>query len=136
MRKSIILLAFAATSLAFPLHAADSNPKSIVSIYRGAPGRQLEMLKWFAQQDDVAKLAGVAASQLYVHQEGASWDFVWIQPQTSPEQDKAMDAASRKMGFTTGPKMGLQLRQLIAEHTDTLAVGPMTAADWLKEINK
>lgn len=136
MKKSILWLVVAAAALGTPLTAFAEPPKTIVSIYRAVPGRQLDLLKWFAQQDEVAKAAGVPAATLYVHRSGASWDFVWISPDTTPEQDKAIDAAAKKMGVPSGPKSGLALRELIAEHTDTLSEGPISAADWLKEINK
>jgi hypothetical protein len=51
---------------------------------------------------------------------------------TSDAQDKALDAATRRMGGMVGPKAGLQFREHIAEHSDTRAVGPTTAAAWLK----
>lgn len=136
MRKAFLPLIFALAAIATPVGAQTTSPESIVSIYRAAPGHQHELLKWFAQQDIVAKSAGVEASRLYVHREGASWDFVWIQPATTDAQDKAMEAAAKKLGHVTGPKMGLMLRQHIAEHSDTLAAGPMTAAEWLKIVGE
>jgi len=136
MRNALLPIALALAAVASPLGAQSTAPESIVSIYRAAPGHQHELLKWFAQQDAIAKSVGVAASQLYVHQNGASWDFIWIQPKTTPAQDKALDDAAKRMGVLAGPKMGLQLRQHIAEHSDTFAAGPMTAADWLKQVGE
>lgn len=137
MIRTILAAALAGCALASPLAAQTASPThSIVSIYRAAPGHQLALLKWFAQQDEIAKAAGVAASQLYVHQEGASWDFVWIQPDTTKAQDDALDAAAKRMNLPTGPRVGLELRQHIGEHTDTIANGPMSAADWLKRLGE
>jgi hypothetical protein len=59
-----------------------------------------------------------------------------IAPQTTAEQDRAVDAAAAKMGMTVGPRRGLELRQHIAEHTDTYAAGPTTAAEWLSRVRK
>lgn len=137
MIRTILAAALAGAAIASPLAAQTTEaPRSIVSIYRAAPGHQLALLKWFAQQDEVAKAAGVAASKLYVHQNGASWDFVWIQPETTKAQDDALDAAAKRMSLPTGPRTGLDLRQHIAEHSDTFAAGLMTAAEWLKRLGE
>lgn len=136
MKKAFLTLSIAGLALAAPLHAQQAMPESIVSIYRAAPGHQEALLKWFAQQDEAAKAAGRPVSQLYVHQDGASWDFIWISPRNTPEQDRAVEAASQRMGMRAGPRMGLELRQHIAEHSDTFAAGPMTAADWLKQLGE
>ncbi len=124
-------LALILAACAAPL-AAQSAPESIVSIYRAAPGHQLQLLQWLAKQDEAGRAAGIAPAQLYVHQDGASWDFVLVQPAGTPEQDRALDAATRRMGGAVGPKAGLEFRQHIAEHSDTVAIGPTTAAAWLK----
>lgn len=134
MRKIISACLLASALAAAPLYAQSATPRSVVSIYRAAPGQQLALLKWLARQDEIARSAGQPAAQLYVHQDGASWDYVYIQPAQTPDQDKAFDAAAKKMGVDPGPKMGLELRQYIAEHTDTISAGPTTAADWLKQI--
>jgi hypothetical protein len=124
----------AASALAAPLQAQGTTPSAIVSMYRAAPGQQVALLKWLARQDDIARSAGQAGGQLYVHQDGASWDYVYIEPKPTPEQDKAFDAAAKRMGVDPGPKLGIELRQYIAEHTDTISAGPTTAAEWLKRI--
>ena len=137
MRRSALILLLVATATAAPLHAQSAaTPRSMVSIYRAAPGQQVALLKWLARQDEIARAAGQPAGQLYVHQDGASWDYVLIQPATTPEQDKAVEAASRKMGVDPGPKMGIEFRRYIAEHSDTMSAGPTTAADWLKQVGE
>lgn len=137
MIRIVLAAALAGAAIASPLAAQTAEPtRSIVSIYRAAPGHQIALLKWFAQQDEVAKVAGIATSKLYVHQDGASWDFVWIQPDTTKAQNDAMDAAAKKMNITSGPMVAIELRQHIAEHTDTFAAGPVTAADWLKYLGQ
>jgi len=132
--KSFLIVAAALIAAAPVSVQAQAGSERIVSMYRAAPGHQLALLKWMAQQDEAAKAAGVGPSQLYVHQEGASWDFFLVQPMTTPAQDKAVDAELTRMGAAAGPKASLELRQHIAEHTDTISAGPTTAAEWLKHI--
>ena len=66
------------------------------------------------------------------------WDLpnVLISPHTTDAQDKAVDAASVKLGVPTGPKMGIEFRQHVAEHSDTITAGPVTVAEWLKRIGE
>ena len=133
--KTIFFLA-AAALVSGPAFAQTETTRSDVSIYRAAPGHQLELLKFLAAQEAAATAAGVPPSQLYVHQLGASWDYVLISPHTTDAQDKAIDAASARMGVVTGPKMGMEFRQHVAEHSDTIAAGPYTVAQWLARADK
>lgn len=136
MRATLIaVLAWTGAMLAAP-SAAQQPSTAIISIYRGAPGQQLALLKWLARQDEVARAAGVAPGQLYVHQDGASWDFLVVGPATTPQQDVAVDAAAKKMGVAGGPMTGIELRRYIIEHSDTVAAGPTTAADWLRQLGQ
>lgn len=100
----------------------------IVSLYHAAPGQQVALLKWFAQQDRISQAAGLPAMQLYVHTDGDSWDYMGINPVTTDAQDAAVDAAAKKMGLPSGPGVALDLRKYITSHTDTYTVGPMTAS--------
>lgn len=123
--------ALAAGSIVYAQGPAAPPPRAIVSLYRAAPGHQVELLKWFAQQDRIAQSAGVAPMQLYVHTDGDSWDYVGINPATTDAQDAAIDAAAKKLGLPSGPGVALDLRKHIAMHTDTMTVGPTTAAQAL-----
>ena len=136
MKAIISGLILAAAALASAPAAAQPAPvqRHIVSIYRAAPGQQEALLRWFAEQDEDARAAGVAPAQLYIHQDGASWDFVAISPVTTEAQDAAIEAAARRARHAAGPRAGLQLRRYIAEHSDTFAAGPVTAAEWLRRI--
>ena len=107
--------------------AAAPSPRAIVSLYHAAPGQQEALLRWFAQQDRVARAAGIAPMQLYIHTDGDSWDYMGINPVTTEAQDQALDAAAKKLGVTSGPRVSLELRKYIASHTDTFTVGPISA---------
>lgn len=106
-------------------------PKARVALYRAAPGQQVALLRWIAAQDQAAQAAGVRPGQLYAHTDGDSWDYLMIDPVTTPAQDSAVDAQLRKMGRGTGPAQSLDLRKYIAMHTDTYTIGPVTAAQYL-----
>ncbi|WP_037498232.1 hypothetical protein [Sphingomonas jaspsi] len=137
MTKKLFAAVAAACALSFATPSAAAEPgKAIVSLYRAAPGQQLALLKWMAGQDRAAAAAGVAPAQIYVHTSGDSWDYLVINPQTTDAQDEAVDAAAKKMGLTTGPKASLEFRTMIAVHTDTMANGPMTAAQILANLEK
>ena len=135
--KRLILAAAAAAACAFATPAiSQDTPQHIVSLYRAAPGQQVALLKWMAAQDRVSAAAGVAASQIYVHTSGDSWDYLVINPMTTKEQDDAIEAAAKKMGIISGPRASIQFRTMIASHTDTTSNGPMTAAQILATLGE
>lgn len=112
--------------------AGPTSASVAIEIYRIAPGQQEAFLKFVALCDKVNIAAGVAPRQLYVHQDGASWDFLFIQPEDyTPAQDAALRAAGQRLGLPTGANFFFEIRRYIAEHTDTAALGPTTAADYL-----
>jgi len=112
------------------------TPRAMVSLYHAAPGQQEALLGWFAQQDRVAQAAGVGPMQLYIHTDGDSWDYMGINPITTDAQDQAMDAAAKKLGLQSGPRVSLELRKYIASHTDTATIGPVTADQALARLKQ
>jgi len=135
MKLTLILAAAAACAFAAPAISQEA-PEHIVSLYRAAPGKQVALLKWMSQQDKASQAAGVAASQIYVHTSGDSWDYLVINPVTTDAQDKAVDAAAKQMGLATGPRASIEFRTMIATHTDTTATGPQTAAQILAALGE
>ena len=132
MKHGMVFAAAAATACAFATPAiGQDTPEHIVSLYRAAPGKQVALLKWMAQQDAASVAAGLPASQIYVHTSGDSWDYMVINPVTTKAQDDAIDAAAKKMGIANGPRASIEFRTMIASHTDTTSNGPMTAAQIL-----
>ena len=123
--------AIASGTIVYAQAGSPEPPKARVALYRAAPGQQVALLKWLAAQDRAAQAAGVARSQLYAHTDGDSWDYMAIDPVTTPAQDKAVEAAQKKMGLGTGPAQSLELRKYISVHTDTFVIGPVTAAQYL-----
>ena len=121
-----LVLAFATL---IPTHALAQEPDTaLVSIYRIAPGKHLDFLRWQAARDAAATEAGVAPTQWYVHMDGDSWDYVGISPMTTDEQDDKIEQILKGKNLTTGFKAGLEFRSMVASHTDTVARGPVTAA--------
>lgn len=103
--------------------------KAVVSIYRVAPGKHVDFLKWMAAREALNKEAGVGATQWYVHQDGDSWDYIAIAAATTDAQDGKLDELAKAKGLTTGFRAGLELRQYMASHTDTFARGPLGAGE-------
>ena len=104
-------------------------PHAIIRIYRIASGKQLDFLKWLADGDAIDKEAGVPVGHVYAHTDGDSWDYLVVSPDLSKEQQAKVDDASRKHGRKTGFAASLEFRTFIASHTDTFAIGPVSAAD-------
>lgn len=115
---------------------AQAGPTATVSIYHAAPGHQLALLKWLARQEQIAAAAGTPPAQLYVHQDGADWDYVLTQPATTDAQDAAFDAAAKKLGIDVGPRAGIEFRKHVTSHSDTIARGPTTAAAYLSIVGE
>ena len=127
MKRLLVVLFFVAVSA----RAADM-PRMVVEIYRVAPGQHLAFLQAIARYDEANRMAGLPPRQLYVHSDGASWDFMLLQPaENPPDKQAALSAAWEKLGLPTGADFFLSFRQYIAEHTDTTVIGPTTAADYL-----
>ena len=130
--SSTLLALGAAAALAAPpriVQEGKAQGRARISLYRCAPGRQLDFLKWQAAQDEVAREAGVAVPQVYAHLDGDSWDYLLVSPVTTPEQDKKLDEIAKGRGLKIGVPAALEFRALVASHTDTLAAGPLQARD-------
>lgn len=140
MKIGMIFAAAAAVSIGMASSALSQAPAdpggATVTLYRAAPGHQVMLLQWLAQQERAAAAAGVPASQLYVHQNGDSWDYLLIAPDLTDAQDDAVDAAAKRLGIPTGPGIGIELRKHVASHTDTAVMGPMSVTDYLKRIGQ
>lgn len=111
---------------------APEPTRMLVEIYRIAPGEHQAFLEAIASYDEANRLAGLPPRQLYVHSDGASWDFMLIQPaEIPPEKSAALGEAWKKLGLPSGADFFLSFRKYIAEHTDTFVMGPTSAADYL-----
>jgi len=132
-RRGSLLVLFLALIVSAPSaargQAAAQQPHGLITIYRVAPGKHLDFLKWMAENDAAAKEAGVPAGQFYAHTDGDSWDYLSVGPALTPEQQAKVDEATKKRGRKTGFAASLEFRSLVSSHTDTFVVGPVSAAD-------
>jgi hypothetical protein len=120
-----------------PAAAAPAAPvgRKLVEIYRVAPGQHEAFLRVIAKLDEANRRAGIPARQLFVHSDGASWDFLLIQDAEFPEgKGELVGKAYKDMGIPTGPRFFTEFRSLLIEHTDTFAKGPTTATDYLADL--
>lgn len=126
----LLLMLFTAA----PLEAAEKamSAETTIEIYRIAPGQHEAFLKEIARYDQANRMAGLPPRQLFVHSDGADWDFILIQPaKTPPDKEAALDKAWKQLGLPSGADFFLNFRRFIADHSDTVAIGPTTAADYL-----
>jgi hypothetical protein len=118
-------------------NVAPKPQKMLVEIYRIAPGQHENFIRLIALYDEANRRAGLPPRQLYVHQDGASWDFMLIQPEDTPDdKEKALSDAYKALNVPSGANSFATIRNYIAEHSDTFVSGPTTAADWLKSLEE
>jgi hypothetical protein len=123
--------ALASGSIVYAQAGSSTTPRARVALYRAAPGQHIALLKWLAAQNRASIAAGLAPTQLYAHTDGDSWDYMAIDPVTTPAQDAAVDAAAAKMGLPAGVASNIEFRKYISSHTDTFTIGPVTPAQYL-----
>lgn len=117
---------------------AESAPpaRKLIEIYRIAPGKHEEFLRFIAYLDDINVKAGLPPRDLYVHNDGAAWDFIIIQPASTPaDKAEALSRAWDEAGAPSGANFFLKIREFIVEHSDTFATGPTSARDYLSGVS-
>ena len=129
----LVAVVVAFVTCVFPAVAAEpekpEEPRmAVVSIYQVAPGQHAAFLEWMAVREEISKELGLPTGQWYAHADGDRWDYVAIAPTTTDEEDAKIEEAAAAKGLTTGFKAALELRKMIASHTDTFAWGPVSAA--------
>jgi hypothetical protein len=110
--------------------------RKLIEIYRIAPGKHEEFLRFIAELDDINVKAGLPPRDLYVHNDGAGWDFIIIQPaSTPPDKAEALSRAWDEAGAPSGANFFLKIREYIVEHSDTFATGPTSARAYLSGVD-
>lgn len=129
MALVLLLGAFAGTP------ALAESQDMLIEIYKVAPGKHEEFLRHLALLDQANAEAGLPPRQLFVHQDGADFDFVLLQPAHRTDEENAkLSAAFKKLGIPGGAKFFVHFRTLIAGHSDTF-VEQTTAAEYLKKLD-
>src|SRR3546814_11517592 len=73
----------------------------------------MDLLKWMAAREAIARDAGQPASQWYVHMDGDSWDFLVLSPTSSEEADQRASELMQPRGLSDGCKAFLEFRQAL-----------------------
>ncbi|HET9694418.1 MAG TPA: hypothetical protein VFP48_08530 [Steroidobacteraceae bacterium] len=134
-RRALLLGALAVLVLSQVVLAEPPPPRKLVEIYRIAPGHHEQFLRMIAQFDAASREAGIPPRALYVHQDGANWDFMLIQDaEYTDEQSAKLGKAMEKLGLPRGARFFVEFRQHVAEHSDTFVEGPTTAEAWLRKL--
>jgi len=135
--KNIAVMAFLAAFVLAPAQTQQQAPqKRLIEIYRIQAGMHEQFLRMLAKFEEAERQAGLPERELYVHQDGAEWDFIIIKREDpSPEKMAKAYENLKKMGGPTGGRFFLEVRKYVAEHSDTFAEGPTTATDWLKKLD-
>jgi len=133
LRATLLSVALLAPLASF---AQDQGHQAIISIYRVAPGKHLDFMKWMAAREAVDREAGVQPTQWYGHLDGDSWDYVAIAPNQDQATSDKVDGLARKHGLKVGMASGLELRTMMASHTDTISAGPYSASDLITRLSQ
>ncbi len=140
MKHSILAFVLLALIGAVPATAQQPAPppkRMLVEIYRIAPGEHENFMRMIALFDEANRRAGLPPRQLYVHEDGAGWDFMLIQPAETPDDKRqALADAYKALQTPSGPNFFVTIRRYIAEHSDTFVSGPTSAADWLGKLDQ
>ena len=122
----------AAHPAAAPAAQPEDLPESAGEIFRIAPGQHEAFLKLIADTEAAKVQVGMQPDQLYIHEDGASWDFILIKAKgQDPAKWKQVSDILHAKGHPSGPDYFFMIRKMIAEHTDTTAIGPTTATAYL-----
>ena len=133
LRATVLSVALLAPLASF---AQDQGHQAIISIYRVAPGKHLDFMKWMAAREAVDREAGVQPTQWYAHLDGDSWDYVAIAPNPDQATSDKVDGLARKHGLKVGMPSGLELRTMMASHTDTISAGPYSASELITRLSQ
>jgi hypothetical protein len=111
---------------------AATPERLIVSLYHIAPGQHREFVQWMGRLDMMNQEVGIPATQVYVHDEGDSWDYLLIRAVPTPEQEEKLEALAKQRGLHSAVEQHFQVRKYILSHTDTYVYGPMALSQFDK----
>lgn len=143
MKALILLGALLATASAqTPPTVVDDGkawPEAQFEVFKLAPGKQEAFIRQLAQWDQVSGAGGQPPTQMFIHEDGEEWDVLLYKPfpktPITPAQQATMDAKAEALHLKTGVAFWLEIRQNMASHTETKAMGPLSAAQWLARLD-
>jgi len=114
-------------------------PEAWFEVFRLAPGQHEAFIRLVAKYDEVSAAAGLPPVRLYFHENGEEWDVLILkivgEHDVTPEMETVMAAKTRELGLPSGPAYFVESRKHFSTHTDTKAVGPISAAQWLAKLD-
>jgi hypothetical protein len=114
-------------------------PEAYFEIFRLAPGQHEAFVRRVALADEAQAAAGLPPTRLYFHESGGDWDVLVLkvvgEHELTPEQQALVDQRWAELGLPTGPAYYVDLRTTVASHSDTHAIGPVSAAQWLARLD-
>jgi len=119
--------------------AEEEWPEAWFEIFKLAPGKQEEFVRLINQTDQINAAAGLPPTQMFFHENGGDFDVILFKPSTGKltAQQEAMIAAKRKeVAKPSGPAYFVYIRELIAAHTDSKTIGPISANMWLQRLEE
>lgn len=130
----------AAQPLPAPIFSNDEPwPEAWFEIFRLEPGQHEGFVRMVAKYDEVSAVAGLPPTRLYFHENGDEWDVLMLkivgEHDVTPDMEAAMAAKTKELGLPSGPAYFIESRKSFATHTDTKAVGPISAAQWLAKLD-
>lgn len=115
-------------------------PEAWFEIFKLVPGKQEDFIRRLDQTDQVRAAGGLPPVQLFFHDNGADFDLILFKPvapeKLSSEQEAKMAAKRKELGIPSGPAYFVDIREFIAEHTDSKTVGPVSARMWIERLEK
>lgn len=101
-----------------------------LEIFHSLAGRQADLFKEREMENAYQRTLGRPENFIFVRDQGASWDLFTLgvyrdlkhYAESVDIPAAAQDAAAKKAGFESSSRIGPYLRELIADHHDTLAV--------------
>jgi hypothetical protein len=101
-----------------------------LEIFHSLAGRQADLFKEREMENVYQRTLGRPENFIFVRDQGASWDLFTLgvyrdlkhYAESVDIPAAAQDAAAKKAGFESSSRIGPYLRELIADHHDTLAV--------------
>jgi len=119
--------------------AKEAWPEAWFEIFKLVPGKQEDFIRRLNQSDQVRAAGGLPPVQLFFHEDGADFDVIIFKPSAtekpSPEQEAKMAAKRKELGIPSGPAYFVDIREFIAQHTDSKTVGPLSAKMWLDRLD-